>query len=250
MEQLKNKVALVTGAGSGIGKCVAELYAANGAGVVISDIDEKGGKTVAEGIRNKGGRAVFIKSDTSSPSDCEQLVAQTLAEFKQLDIACNNAGIGGASAPTGEYRLEDWQKVININLNGVFYGMRYQLPVMEKAGGGVIVNMASILGAVGFAGSCAYVAAKHGVVGLTQAAAVEYSAKGIRVNAVGPGFIETPLLTKHLSQQEMQALVGLHPIGRLGKPEEVAELVLWLSSPQSSFVTGSYYPIDGAYLAR
>lgn len=128
--------------------------------------------------------------------------------------------------------------------------MRYQLPVMEKAGSGVIVNMASILGAVGFGGSCAYVAAKHGVVGLTQAAALEYSAKGIRVNAVGPGFIETPLLTKHLSQQEMQALVGLHPIGRLGKPEEVAELVLWLSSPQSSFVTGSYYPIDGAYLAR
>ncbi|WP_142684785.1 SDR family NAD(P)-dependent oxidoreductase [Chitinophaga polysaccharea] len=250
MVQLKNKVALVTGAGSGIGKSVAELYAANGAAVVISDIDEKGGNAVAEGIKSKGGRAVFIKSDTGSPTDCGQLVAQTLAEFGQLDIACNNAGIGGAAAPTGEYKLEDWQKVININLNGVFYGMRYQLPVMEKAGSGVIVNMASILGAVGFGGSCAYVAAKHGVVGLTQAAALEYSAKGIRVNAVGPGFIETPLLTKHLSQQEMQALVGLHPIGRLGKPEEVAELVLWLSSPQSSFVTGSYYPIDGAYLAR
>ena len=250
MEILKNKVALVTGAGSGIGKCVAELYARNGASVVISDIDEKGGAAVAKAIQQAGGKAIFVKSDSSNPGDCEQLVAQTLSEFKQLDIACNNAGIGGAAAPTGEYKLEEWQKVININLNGVFYGMRYQLPAMEKAGGGVIVNMASILGAVGFAGSCAYVAAKHGVVGLTQAAAVEYSAKGIRVNAVGPGFIETPLLTKHLSQEQMQALVGLHPIGRLGQPEEVAEMVFWLSSPQSSFVTGGYYPIDGAYLAR
>ncbi|NLR78681.1 SDR family NAD(P)-dependent oxidoreductase [Chitinophaga eiseniae] len=250
MEVLKNKVALVTGAGSGIGKSVAELYARNGASVVISDIDEKGGEAVAKAIQQAGGKAIFVKSDSGNPGDCEQLVAKTLSEFKQLDIACNNAGIGGAAAPTGEYKLEEWQKVININLNGVFYGMRYQLPAMEKAGGGVIVNMASILGAVGFAGSCAYVAAKHGVVGLTQAAAVEYSAKGIRVNAVGPGFIETPLLTKHLSQEQMQALVGLHPIGRLGQPEEVAEMVLWLSSPQSSFVTGGYYPIDGAYLAR
>lgn len=250
MEALKNKVALVTGAGSGIGKSVAELYARNGASVVISDIDEKGGTAVAKAIQQAGGKAIFVKSDSSNPGDCEQLVAKALSEFKQLDIACNNAGIGGEAAPTGEYKLEEWQKVININLNGVFYGMRYQLPAMEKAGGGVIVNMASILGAVGFAGSCAYVAAKHGVVGLTQAAAVEYSAKGIRVNAVGPGFIETPLLTKHLSQEQMQALVGLHPIGRLGQPEEVAEMVLWLSSPQSSFVTGGYYPIDGAYLAR
>ncbi|NLR60100.1 glucose 1-dehydrogenase [Chitinophaga polysaccharea] len=250
MEVLKNKVALVTGAGSGIGKCVAELYARNGASVVISDIDEKGGEAVAKAIQQTGGKAIFVKSDSSNPGDCEQLVVKALSEFNQLDIACNNAGIGGAAAPTGEYKLEEWQKVININLSGVFYGMRYQLPAMERAGGGVIVNMASILGAVGFAGSCAYVAAKHGVVGLTQAAAVEYSAKGIRINAVGPGFIETPLLTKHLSQEQMQALVGLHPIGRLGQPEEVAEMVLWLSSPQSSFVTGGYYPIDGAYLAR
>ncbi|MFY0253272.1 SDR family NAD(P)-dependent oxidoreductase [Chitinophaga sp. 30R24] len=250
MELLKNKVALVTGGSSGIGKCVAELYAKHGASVVLSDIDEEGGNSVANGIKNQGGKAIFIKSDTSNAADCEQLVATTLAEFKQLDIACNNAGIGGTSALTGEYQLEDWKKVIDINLNGVFYGMRYQLPVMEKAGGGVIVNMASILGAVAFAGSCAYVSAKHAIVGLTQTAAVEYAMKGIRINAVGPGFIDTPLLTKHLSQQEMQALVGLHPIGRLGKPEEVAELVLWLSTPLSSFVTGSYYPIDGAYLAR
>ncbi|RBL93734.1 SDR family NAD(P)-dependent oxidoreductase [Chitinophaga flava] len=249
MGLLTDKVALVTGAGSGIGKCVAEIYAHNGASVVVSDIDEKGGKAVAEGITQAGGNAVFIKSDVSKAAECEQLVAATIKQYKQLDIACNNAGIGGESAPTGAYQLSEWEKVININLNGVFYGMRYQLPVMEKAGSGVIVNMASILGAVGFAGACAYVAAKHAVIGLTQTAAIEYSAKGIRINAVGPGFIETPLL-KHLSQQVMQELVALHPIGRLGKPEEVAELVLWLSSPPSSFVTGGYYPVDGAYLAR
>ncbi|NLR65214.1 glucose 1-dehydrogenase [Chitinophaga varians] len=250
MELLKDKVALVTGGGSGIGRSVAELYARHGASVIVSDIDERGGQAVVEEITRAGGKAFFVKADVSKAADNEQLVAATIKEYGKLDIACNNAGIGGESAPTGNYKLTEWEKVIGINLNGVFYGMRYQLPVMEKAGSGVIVNMASILGTAGFAGSCAYVAAKHAVVGLTKTAALEYSAKGIRVNAVGPGFIETPLLTKHLSQQAMQALVGLHPIGRLGKPEEVAELVLWLSAPLSSFVTGGYYPVDGAYLAQ
>lgn len=250
MELLKDKVALVTGAGSGIGRSVAALYARNGASVVVSDIDDKSGFAVVEDIQRAGGKAFFVKADVSKAEDNEQLVAATLQEYGKLDIACNNAGIGGESAPTGNYKLSEWEKVIGINLNGVFFGMRYQLPVMEKAGAGAIVNMASILGTAGFAGSCAYVAAKHAVVGLTKTAALEYSAKGVRVNAVGPGFIETPLLTKHLSQQEMQGLVDLHPIGRLGKPEEVAELVLWLSAPLSSFVTGGYYPVDGAYLAR
>lgn len=250
MELLKNKIALVTGAGSGIGAGIATLYAASGATVIVADIDEKGGNTVAESISKSGGKAVFIRSDSSRPEACATLVQDIVKQFGQLDIACNNAGIGGASAPVGNYDVAEWQKVIGVNLNGVFYGMRYQLPVMEKAGAGVIVNMASILAQVGFAGSCAYVAAKHGVIGLTQTAALEYAAKGIRINAVGPGFIETPLLTKHLSNEAMQALVALHPEGRLGKPEEVAELVLWLSSPQASFVNGAYYPIDGAYLAR
>jgi NAD(P)-dependent dehydrogenase (short-subunit alcohol dehydrogenase family) len=172
-------------------------------------------------------------------------------KFGRLDIACNNAGIGGPQAPTADYPLDGWAQVIGINLSGVFYGMKYQLPAMLKNGGGAIVNMASILGAVGFAGAPAYTAAKHGVVGLTQAAALEYSAQGVRINAVGPGFIHTPMISALEDNQAVNdMLVAAHPIGRLGRAEEVAELVLWLSSDKASFVTGSYYPVDGGYLAR
>ncbi|HEY0272921.1 MAG TPA: SDR family NAD(P)-dependent oxidoreductase [Chitinophaga sp.] len=249
MDLLKNKTALVTGAGSGIGKSIALAYAAEGARVVVSDINEAHGQEVAKSITDQGGQAIFVKADSASPEDNEALVQAAVTQFGALHIACNNAGIGGPSQPTGEYDIAGWQKVININLSGVFYGMRYQLPVMEKAGGGVIVNMASILGAVGFRSAVAYVAAKHGVVGLTQNAALEYAGKNIRINAVGPAFIDTPLLNA-MSPEQKQALVALHPMGRLGRPEEVAELVLWLSSDKASFITGSYYPIDGAYLAQ
>ena len=250
MSLLSNKSAIVTGAASGIGKSIAELYAANGASVVVADLDEKGGQATVDVIVKAGGKAHFVKADSSKPEDNERLVQEAVSKYGGLHIACNNAGIGGPAAPVGEYPIDGWDKVIAINLNGVFYGMRYQIPAMLQSKGGVIINMASILGQVGFAGSSAYVAAKHGVVGLTQAASVEYSAKGIRVNAVGPGFIETPLLTKHLSADQMKALVTLHPIGRLGQPEEVAELVLWLSSDKASFVSGGYYAVDGAYLAQ
>jgi len=250
MELLKNKVALVTGAGSGIGYSVARLFARNGAKVIAADINEEGGTAVAEEIKKLGGDAIFVRSDAGKPEDAEALICEAIQHYGRLDISCNNAGIGGESAPTGEYPLSEWQKVININLNGVFYGMRYQIPAMIAGGGGVIVNMASILGQAGFSHACAYVAAKHGVVGLTRAAALEYSAQGIRINAVGPAFIETPLITQHMTEEAIQQLVELHPIGRLGKPDEVAELVLWLSAPVSSFVTGAYYPIDGGYLAK
>ncbi len=250
MELLKNKTAIITGAGSGIGESVALLFAEHGARLVLTDIDEDGGNRVLNDVKGKGAEAIFVKADTGNPKDSEKVIGEAQKAFADVHIAVNNAGIGGAQAPVGEYPIESWDKVIGVNLSGVFYGMRYQIPAMLKAGGGSIINMASILGQVGFEQSSAYVAAKHGVIGLTKNAALEYSKAGIRVNAVGPGFIKTPLIDENLPQEQQDQLAGLHPIGRLGKPEEVAELVLWLASEKASFVCGSYYAIDGGYLAR
>ena len=247
---LKDRVALVTGAGSGIGRAIAEQYAAEGASVVLSDIDEPGGAETVAGIEERGGRAIFVRADASNPEDGERLVRAAVDAFGALHIAANNAGISGGSAPVGEYPIDDWNRVVAVNLSGVFYGMRHQIPAMLEAGGGSIVNVASILGQVGFRKAPAYVAAKHGVVGLTRSAALEYAARNIRVNAVGPAFIRTPLIEKDLMATEREKLVGLHPIGRLGEPAEVAELVTWLSSDRASFVTGAYYAIDGGYLAQ
>lgn len=248
MGTLTGKVAIVTGAASGIGRAVALAYAREGAKVVVSDISVGAGEETVKLIKEQGGTAFFIAADTSKAEDTELLVEQTVEHFGALHIACNNAGIGGPSSPTGEYPVEGWDKVIAVNLSGVFYGCRYQIPAMLQAGGGVIVNMASILGQVGFANSAAYVAAKHGVVGLTKNIALEYAGGGIRANAVGPAFINTPLL-KDMDHETIDWLVSKHPIGRLGEPGEVAELVLWLSTDQASFVNGAYYPVDGGYLA-
>lgn len=247
---LENKVALVTGAASGIGRAIAYQYAAEGAQVVVSDINDDGGLETLERIRARGGRAIFVRADTSKPADGEALVAAAVREFGALHIATNNAGIGGPSAPVGEYPIEGWDKVIAINLSGVFYGMRFQIPAMLKSGGGSIVNMASILGQVAFLNLGAYVAAKHGVVGLTQCAALEYGPHKIRVNAVGPGFIKTPIIENTLTPDAIKALAGLHPLGRIGEPSEVAELVTWLSSDKASFVSGGYYAVDGGYLTQ
>lgn len=249
---LSGKTAIVTGAASGIGEATAMLYAGLGANVVVSDINEKKGDAVTSQITEKARKAFFVKADVSKPEDCERLVAATVQQFGSVDIAFNNAGIGGEANPVGNMSIEGWNKVIAVNLNSVFYCMKYQLEQMEKQGSGVIVNMSSILGAVGFANSSAYVAAKHGVIGLTQTAALEYSAKGIRINAIGPAFINTPLLSEAGMNDgvKQQILVPLHPIGRLGESKEVAELVVWLSSDKASFVTGSYYAVDGGYLAR
>lgn len=246
---MKNKTVIITGAASGIGKATAELFAKQGAQVVLSDIQEEAGKATTESIIAAGGKAIFFKTDVSKPEEMEALVNFAIKAYGKLDVAVNNAGIGGELNLLADMSLEGWQKVIGINLNSLFYGMKYQIKAMLKNGSGSIVNISSILGSVGFAGSAGYTAAKHGVVGLTQAAALEYSAQGIRINAVGPGFIETPLLDA-LDAEMKKQLVSLHPIGRLGKSEEVAELIYWLSSDKSSFVTGSYYPIDGGYLAR
>lgn len=247
--ELEGKVALITGAGSGIGESTALLFAKEGAKVVLTDINEEEGNRVLEEIKKNNGKGVFIKADTSKPVDSQKSVEMAVGKFGRLDIAVNNAGIGGAMAPVGEYEIEEWNKVIAINLSGVFYGMRYQIPAMLKNVSGSIINVASILGSAGFAKSSAYVAAKHGVVGLTKSAALEYSSQGIRVNSVGPGFIRTPLI-EDLEKEQLDQIVAMHPIGRLGEAEEVAQLFLWLASERSSFATGAYYPVDGGYLAR
>ncbi len=248
---MKDKVALVTGGSSGIGRAVALTWAREGAKVVVSDINEKAGEETAVLVRAQGCKALFVVADASKPADCQNLVERTVARFGRLDVACNNAGIAGVAAPTADYPLDGWAQVIDLNLSGVFYGMKYQIGAMLKNGGGCIINMASVLGAVAFATAPAYTAAKHGVVGLTRAAALEYSAQGIRINAVGPAFITTALTENLTNDPGINAmLTALHPIGRLGLPQEVAELVVWLCSDRASFVTGAYYPIDGGYLAR
>lgn len=245
---LENKVALVTGAGSGIGQATAILYAQHGARVIVSDLNDKGGQETVDIIKKNDGEASFIKADVSKPGDCKNLVSESVRLYGRLDIAFNNAGIGGELSPIADMSVDGWLKVIDTNLNSVFYCMKYELPEMLRNGYGSIVNMSSILGQVAFANSAAYVAAKHGVVGVSQNAAVEYAKQGIRVNVIAPAFINTPLLSV-LDEQTKGALVNIHPIGRLGESKEVAELVVWLSSDKASFVTGSYYAIDGGYLA-
>jgi NAD(P)-dependent dehydrogenase (short-subunit alcohol dehydrogenase family) len=248
---LTDRTAIVTGAGSGIGRAVALAYARDGARVVVSDISREGGEETVRLIRQAtpAAETFFFRADASRPDDQEALVKAAVERFGALHVACNNAGIVGELNRVAELSAEGWRRVIEVNLSGVYYAMHAQIPRVLEAGGGSIVNLASVLGQVASAGASGYVAAKHGVVGLTQTAALEYAAQGVRVNAVGPGYIDTPLLDG-LSARTRKNAVALHPIGRIGRAEEVAELVAWLSSDRASFVTGAYYPIDGGYLAR
>lgn len=246
----KGKTALVTGGASGIGEACVLTYARGGANVLVVDVNAELGEKVVAAAKQAGGDARFVRADVGDPASVEQMVDAAMQAFGRLDIAVNNAGIGGESNPTGAYSIEGWRKVIDINLNGVFYCMRYEIPAMLKNGGGAIVNMASILGTVGFANSPAYVAAKHGVVGLTKSAALEYTKQGVRINSVGPGFIKTPLLAANLDEQTQAYLSGLHAGGRMGEAEEVAALVALLSSEEASFLSGGYYLVDAGYTAQ
>ncbi|MEV5159352.1 SDR family NAD(P)-dependent oxidoreductase [Streptomyces sp. NPDC053728] len=246
--EFTGKVALVTGGASGIGLALSRQLAASGASVVVADHDEAGARKAADELRATGARATAVAVDVTDPTSVEAGVAHAVDTFGALHLAVNNAGIGGPAQPTGAYGIEDWNRVLATNLSGVFYSMRYELPAILAAGGGAVVNISSILGANGFANSPAYVAAKHGVVGLTKTAALEYAAQNVRINAVGPGFIDTPLL-RDTDGPARDHLISLHPAGRLGTSEEVAELAAFLLSDRASFIHGSYHLVDGGYSA-
>ncbi|GGW37368.1 oxidoreductase [Gemmobacter lanyuensis] len=243
------KTALVTGAGSGIGEAIALQLGQAGALVVVADLDAAKAAAVADRIVAAGGQAVPGAGDVANPDVVQSLIAEAVAAGGKLDLLVNNAGIGGPLAPLGDYPLDGWRRVMDVNLDAVFYGMRFAIPEMLKAGGGAIVNMASILGSVGFANAGAYVAAKHALLGLTKVAALEYAAKNIRVNCIGPAFIDTPLLAA-LPPGAKEALVAAHPVGRLGVADDVAALTLFLLSDQARFINGSYHLTDGGYCAQ
>ena len=249
---LAGKVALVTGAGSGIGRASALTFAREGAKVVVADVVVEGGEETVGMVKTAGGEALFVKADVSQAAEVEALINKTLATYGRLDCAHNNAGIEGAVATTAECTEENWDRIIAINLKGVWLCMKYEIPQMLKQGSGAIVNTASGAGLVGIPRAGAYVASKHGVVGLTKTAALEYAKAGIRVNAVCPGVIDTPMVQRITSRGPhlVERMAAGEPVGRLGKPQEIAEAVVWLCSEAASFVTGHAMAVDGGYIAQ
>jgi NAD(P)-dependent dehydrogenase (short-subunit alcohol dehydrogenase family) len=248
---LEGKVGLVTGGTSGIGRETALLFAKSGAKVVVSGRREKEGEETVDLIRAAGGEGLFVRADVSKAVDVETLVQKTVERFHRLDIAFNNAGIEGVWVPIVRQSEEDWDRTININLKGVWLSLKYEIrQMLAQGGGGAIVNMASVTGLVGSVGAGAYSASKHGVIGLTQTAALENAKKGIRINSVCPGFIETPMADRIFRAPGIHKYVlSCHPIGRLGRPADIAEAVLWMCSDRASFMTGQSLVLDGGFLA-
>ena len=246
---LEGKVALVTGGAAGLGKAIAESYAREGASVMVTDIDADGAAEVAAAITEGGGTAASAHLDTTDPREHLDVVAQVESTFGRLDIAANNAGITIPATPTADLPLEDWERVRSVDLDGVFYGVRAQIPAMLRTDGGVIVTTSSIAGDRGLWGMLPYAAAKHGVVGMMQTIAWEYGEQGIRALAVGPAYIKTGL-EDNIPEDVRKQLPGMHALGRMGEPHEVGDTFAWLSSDRASFLTGSYIPVDGGYLAR
>jgi NAD(P)-dependent dehydrogenase (short-subunit alcohol dehydrogenase family) len=244
---LDGKVILVTGAGSGIGEACAHRAAAGGARVAVVDITREAAERVASEI---GGDARAIEADVAEEGSVAEMVATVVEQLGRLDGAINNAGIGGAHLAVGDYTLEDWRRVMRVNLDGVFLCVREEIRAMRKTGGGSIVNMASVLAAAGYPEQVAYVTSKHALVGLTRVAALDHASDGIRVNAVGPAFILTPLVEQTMTQEAIDAVAPMHALGRWGRPEEVAEMTAWLLSDAASFATATFYPLDGGLLAR
>ncbi|MGZ3695483.1 MAG: SDR family oxidoreductase [Bdellovibrionota bacterium] len=251
MEHIE-KVALVTGASSGIGRATAFAFAREGNKVVLADVSPAGEAVAAEIERTFGVPAIFLRCDVSKGADVERMVKTTVERFGRIDFAFNNAGIEGIPALTDECTEENWQRTIDINLKGVWLCMKYEIPVMLKQGMGAIVNCASIAGLIGFPSIPAYTASKHGVIGLTQTAALEYAKRNLRINAVCPGVIDTAMIERFTGQnaQKQAAMIAGEPVGRMGKPEEVADAVTWLCSSRSSFVTGHSLVVDGGWTAQ
>lgn len=255
MARMEGKVALITGAAAGIGKAAAELLAREGASVAVTDVDDHPGEAVAQGIRDAGGKARYWHLDVSDEAEVKRVVDEAAAHFGGLHALVNNAGIGGVSKPTHEIEADDWNRVIRINVNGVFFCTKHAIPHLKGAGGGSIVNLSSIYGLVSAPDAPPYHASKGAVRLMTKTDALFYAGDGIRVNSVHPGFIWTPMVEEFLEGQDdpdaaKQGLVGLHPLGRLGRPEEVAATILFLASDESSFMTGSELVVDGGYTAR
>ncbi len=254
MTDMNGKTAIVTGAASGIGRATALLFAARGAKVIVSDVDQSGMEQTVGAIDDAGGEAHLVPCDISRPDEVARLIETTIDMFDRLDYACNNAGIEGEIADTVECSIENWRRVIDINLTGTWLCMKHEIPHMlaPSNGGGAIVNVSSIAGLIGFGGLPAYVASKHGMNGLTKTAALEYAQRGIRINAVCPGAIETPMIHRvtHHDAQEEAAMIARHPMGRMGTPEEIAELIVWLCSDAASYITGQMIAADGGYVAQ